>query len=236
MKRRRSRSAPTRTRRCIGQRRRIPSSRQNSDTEVSRCAIAAWASRTWAFDSANVPPPLRPRGLEPSQGAFADQLGAVRTRAEPIRMCRKRSFATYGQRRRPARSAVCRISCRILCLVYVERACQCRAPMAWRADEAAMGRSRCARGRQGLPAFEGVCRHAQIRRRAACTISVSVSVSQWSTSRRISTEPPPNFNSGLDIPAGGGLTRNLTDLRSWLLTCRSSPAGNSYGSQLTGWP
>ena len=29
----------------------IPSSRQSADTEVARCAIAAWASRTWAFDS-----------------------------------------------------------------------------------------------------------------------------------------------------------------------------------------
>ena len=28
---------------------------------MSRCAIAAWANRTWAFDSANVLPPLRPR-------------------------------------------------------------------------------------------------------------------------------------------------------------------------------
>ena len=28
---------------------------------MSRCAIAAWASRTWAFDSANFLPPLRPR-------------------------------------------------------------------------------------------------------------------------------------------------------------------------------
>ena len=44
------------------------------DTEVSRCAIAAWASRTWAFDSANVLPPLRPHSREPGQGAFADQL------------------------------------------------------------------------------------------------------------------------------------------------------------------
>ena len=32
----------------------IPRSRQSADTEVSRCAIAAWANRTWAFDSANV--------------------------------------------------------------------------------------------------------------------------------------------------------------------------------------
>ena len=47
---------------------------QSSDTEVSRWAIAAWASRTWAFDSANFLPPLRPRALESSQGAFPDQL------------------------------------------------------------------------------------------------------------------------------------------------------------------
>ena len=50
---------------------------QSSDTEVSRWAIAAWASRTWAFDSANFLPaltPARPRGLESSQGAFPDQL------------------------------------------------------------------------------------------------------------------------------------------------------------------
>ena len=31
-------------------------------------------------------------------------------------------------------------------------------------------------------------------------INASASVSQWRTSRRISTEPPPNFNSGRDIP------------------------------------
>ena len=55
----------------------IPSSRQSADTEVSRWAIAAWASRTWAFDSANVLPPWRPRARaarEPGPGAFADQL------------------------------------------------------------------------------------------------------------------------------------------------------------------
>ena len=38
-----------------------PSSRQSADTEVSRCAIAARANRTWAFESANVLPPWRPR-------------------------------------------------------------------------------------------------------------------------------------------------------------------------------
>ena len=27
------------------------------------------------------------------------------------------------------------------------------------------------------------------------------------------------------VPVGGDLTLNLTDLRSWLLNCRSSPAG-----------
>ena len=42
----------------------IPSSLQSADTDVSR----------WAFDSANFLPPLRPLGLEPGQGAFADQI------------------------------------------------------------------------------------------------------------------------------------------------------------------
>ena len=40
-----------------------PSARQSSDTEASRCAIAAWASCTWAFDSANFLPPSRPRSV-----------------------------------------------------------------------------------------------------------------------------------------------------------------------------
>ena len=37
-------------------------------------SIVAWGSRTWAFDSANFLPALRPRGREPGLGAFADQL------------------------------------------------------------------------------------------------------------------------------------------------------------------
>ena len=48
-----------------------PSSRQSADTEVSRCAIAAWASRTSAFDSANV---LQRVALQ------VQRLGAVRLR------------------------------------------------------------------------------------------------------------------------------------------------------------
>ena len=36
-------------------------------------------------------------------------------------MCRKRPFATHGQRRRPVRAAVCRIPCLILCLADVDR-------------------------------------------------------------------------------------------------------------------
>ena len=64
-----------------------------------------------------------------------------------------------------------------------------------------MGRRRCARGRQGLPAFKrGMPTCSGSSPRCVHAISVSVSVSQWSTSRKISTEPPPNFNSGLDIP------------------------------------
>ena len=55
---------------------------------------------------------------------------AFETRALPISMCRKRPFATYRQGRRPARAAVCRIPCRILCRADVERVCQCRAPHA----------------------------------------------------------------------------------------------------------
>ena len=45
-------------------------------------------------------------------------------------MYRNRSFATGGRERRPARAVVCRIPCLILCLAYVERVCQCRAPNA----------------------------------------------------------------------------------------------------------
>ena len=38
-----------------------------------------------------------------------------------------RAFATHGRRRRPARAAVSRIPCRILCLADVERTRQCSA-------------------------------------------------------------------------------------------------------------
>ena len=41
---------------------------------------------------------------------------------------RNRSFATDGQGHRPTRDAVCRILCLILCLAYVWRVGQCRAP------------------------------------------------------------------------------------------------------------
>ena len=63
---------------------------------------------------------------------FHYALGAVRpfeTRASPIRLCRKRPFATHGQRPRPARAAVCRIPCRILCLADVERTSMARRPV-----------------------------------------------------------------------------------------------------------
>ena len=64
---------------------------------------------------------------------FHYDLGAVRpfeTRASPIRLCRKRPFATHGRRPLPTSAAVCRIPCLILCLADVERVCQCRAPHA----------------------------------------------------------------------------------------------------------
>ncbi len=55
----------------------MPSSRYSSDTDVSRCAIADWASLTWVFRQRELPaalPPASPRGLEPGHGAFTDQL------------------------------------------------------------------------------------------------------------------------------------------------------------------
>ena len=39
----------------------------------------------------------------------------------PIRMCRKRPFAIHRRGRRPARAAVCRIPCLILCLADVQQ-------------------------------------------------------------------------------------------------------------------
>ena len=39
----------------------IPSSLHSSETDVSRCAMAAWIVRTWAFVREKVRPPLRPR-------------------------------------------------------------------------------------------------------------------------------------------------------------------------------
>ena len=64
-----------------------------------------------------------------SHGTASDgEPAAVETRAAPISLCRKRSFATDGQGHRPTRAAVCRILCLILCLAYVWRVGQCRAP------------------------------------------------------------------------------------------------------------
>ena len=51
----------------------MPSSRHSWDTDVSRCAIAAWAS----FRQRELPaalPSAGSRGLEPGHGAFAGQL------------------------------------------------------------------------------------------------------------------------------------------------------------------
>ena len=65
-----------------------------------------------------------------SHGTASDwEPAAVETRAEPIRLCRKRSFATHAQRPRPARAAVCRIPCLILCLADVEHNASTRRPL-----------------------------------------------------------------------------------------------------------
>ena len=73
------------------------------------------------MDSSGSSPGVRPKGRGWPQHILGE------TRAEPIRMCRKRSFATDGRKRLQARAAVCRIPCLILCLADVERVGQCRA-------------------------------------------------------------------------------------------------------------
>ena len=72
-----------------------------------------------------------------SAGTSSDwEPSAFETRAESIGMCRKRSFATGWRGRRPARAAVCRIPCLILCLADVQRVDKCRAPHApWQWSE-----------------------------------------------------------------------------------------------------
>ena len=76
-----------------------------------------------------------------------------------------------------------------------------RETVAWWTDDAAVGGCRCSRSRQGLPASEGMRRYAALRPpRFAHAINDWGSVSQGRTSRRISPEPPPSFNSGRDIP------------------------------------
>ena len=84
----------------------IPSSRHSADTEVSRCAIAAWASRTWAFDSANVLPPLRPRAraaVSPARVRSRDQqqhveeLDILRARIDDIAQLVTDSAAQHEQ-------------------------------------------------------------------------------------------------------------------------------------------
>ena len=71
------------------------------------------------------------RGGAGGPGGSSVTSSACRIMADdPIRMYRKRSFTTHQRERRPAPAAVCRIPCLILCLAYVKRVCQCRAPNA----------------------------------------------------------------------------------------------------------
>ena len=92
----------------------MPSSRHSSDTDVSRCAIADWASLTWAFDSANFLPLFRPRARaasSPATVAFADQLpfelgqrreDAEHEAARPRSECRSAPLAGEHPQARPA--------------------------------------------------------------------------------------------------------------------------------------
>ncbi len=72
-----------------------PSARQSSDTEASRCAIAAWASCTWAFDSANFLPPSRPRTVVHSIVQNLFRVGRHLLRAAHHRLLRTRAFAEW---------------------------------------------------------------------------------------------------------------------------------------------
>ena len=67
------------------------------------------------MDSSGSGPGVRPKGRAWPRHILGE------TRAEPIRLCRKRPFATGGRGRRPASAAVCRIPCLILCLADVEQ-------------------------------------------------------------------------------------------------------------------
>ena len=70
------------------------------------------------------------RGLVSAYHHRFGEVHGAETRASPIRMYRKRPFATHRPGRRQTSPAVCRIPCRILCVADVERVGQCRAPNA----------------------------------------------------------------------------------------------------------
>src|SRR5262245_50734259 len=61
-----------------------------------------------------------------------------------------------------------------------------------------MDRCRHPRSREGLPPPEGPQGHAEADCALRAVINSSASVSQLRTSRRLSTEPPLNFNSRRD--------------------------------------
>ena len=55
----------------------MPSSLHSSETDVSRCAMAAWIVRTWGLCQGECPPAFaspRSRRLKPSHGPLADKL------------------------------------------------------------------------------------------------------------------------------------------------------------------
>ena len=91
-----------------------------------------------AFRLVNPVPTRGPAVASPS-GSSDWEPSVFETRASPIRMCRKRPFATHGQRPLPVRAAVCRIPCLILCLANVWRVGQCHG------DQARLGPGRTAR-------------------------------------------------------------------------------------------
>ena len=62
--------------------------------------------------------------VKDSLTAFVGRTLGLNTNGRNLRaisMCRKRPFAIHRRGRRPARAAVCRIPCLILCLADIER-------------------------------------------------------------------------------------------------------------------
>ena len=126
-------TAPTSaaSRPCIRASARLTAAPPTSDAWPSRCSSTGRVSRR----RARRPPGTRARNCRaPERSARTPaacsatrcrssdwEPSAVETRAEPIRMYRKRPFAIHRRKRLQAGAAACRIPCLILCVADVAR-------------------------------------------------------------------------------------------------------------------